>query len=71
MQGWRGNSTQQRQHATIRMDVTLMGSKNFFTNKKPENGKQIKYDLQSLRKEPNKLKNWYGDRYGETENNEP
>ena len=29
VQGWRGNMTQQRQHATIRMDITLRCANNF------------------------------------------
>jgi len=38
-QGWRGDMTQQRQHATIRMDITLRCTKNYFDQKIREAGK--------------------------------
>jgi len=61
IKGWRGTMTQQRQHATIRMDITLRCAKNFFRGVK-ETGKKIKYDLQEVRNIPNKLKTWYANR---------
>ena len=55
IQNWRGNMAQQRQHAVIKMDITLKLSKNYHTKPTPETGKHIQYDLTQLRLEPKNL----------------
>ena len=70
-QSWRGNMTQQRQHATIRLDVTLRLVRNYHKKPPPETGTNIKYDLEAIRKEPAKLAKWYQEqeqKQNETEN---
>ena len=44
IQGWRGNMAQQRQHATMRMDINLILVGNYHKKPHPETGKELKYD---------------------------
>jgi len=52
--GWQGNMEQQRQHAVIRMDITLNLMKKYHQKHKPESGTEIKYDIKQLRTTPEK-----------------
>ena len=58
IQSWRGIMAQQRQHATIQMDITLRLARKYHAKPPPETGKQRKYDLAKMWQEPRKLEKW-------------
>ena len=58
VQGWRGNMRQQRQHAVVRMDITLKLLRKLHGKYIPEAGEQIKSDIQKL-KRTRKLEQWF------------
>jgi len=60
-QGWRGNMTQQRQHAVIKMDIKPRLARNYYKKIPPETGTYMKYDIKTLRLEPNKIEKWRTD----------
>jgi len=66
MQSWRGNMTQQRQHAVLQLDITLRLAQRYHQKTPPETGGKLKYYIQALRKEPRKLEQWIKQK--ETEN---
>jgi len=58
-QHWRGNMAQQRQHATIILEITLKMVRNYHKKSPPETGNRVKYDITSRREEPAKLEKWH------------
>jgi len=62
---------QQRQNATIRLDIMLKLVRNYHKKPPPEAGKRVKFDLATLREEPAKLEKWYRDNEDESNPNTP
>ena len=62
IQNWRGDETQQRQHAVIRMDITLNLIQKYYKPHIKETGTQIQYDIQQLKDNPSKMDLWYKQR---------
>ena len=62
IQEWRGNMQQQRQHAVIRMDITLKLLQNYHKPYIRETGQHIQYDIEQMEQEPEKLAKWYKQR---------
>ena len=61
---------QQRQHAVIKMDITLNLLQKYHRPHIPETGKEIQYDIQQLRGNPNTLKLWFKQRTEQEETNQ-
>ena len=57
--GWQANMAQQ-QHGVVQMDICLKLMKT--TKITRETGKRIKYDIQELRQEPQKIARWFARR---------
>ena len=58
-QGRRGNLNKQWQHVTRRMDIALKLLRRYRKPTISDTGKQIKYNVEKLKLDPNKLHRWY------------
>ena len=53
--GWKEDMAQQRQHGVIRMEICLKLMRKYKTPKQKESGAPVKYDIDLLRKDPEKI----------------
>jgi len=61
---------QQRQHAVVRMCITLRLLQNYHKPYMRETGQHIQYDIEQMKQEPEKLAKWYKQREIETAHTE-
>ena len=62
---------QQRQHAVIQMGIMLNLLNKYHQAPKPESGTEIPYDVQQLRKMPQRLTQWLEERQNQTRPTKP
>ena len=60
--GWRSNMGQQQQHGVPKMEICLRLMRKYKTKIPQETGTTIKYDIQELRKDPQKITRWINQR---------
>ena len=56
--GWQSNMMQQQQHGVIQMNICLKLMRKYKRIQHRETGNQIKYDIQELRQDPQKIARW-------------
>jgi len=66
IQEWRGNMQQRRQHAVVRMDITLRLLRNYHKPYIRETCQHVQYDIEQTKQEREKLAKWYKQREKET-----